>query len=315
MLTVHFRLDSTLQEAFATFREANAPFRALLVTVEDEVMRLHGKMLESSANMDNDLAKVRENITTEKLEAAFIIVKISEGEFALVSFCLDSLKPRVRMLYASGAGHLADVSGLNYILKEHAMRVEEITPSLFSRENSASRTELMTEKEKLYAAIEKMEIAPMQMTMPGVTMPITEEGVNLLKELCRGDLNALSFAVDTDKIVVDKVLEASEDLLSSFSLSEFVETVKVLLPEDHPRFVLLRFPSNETANIIMVYVSPSASKPRERMIYASSKSSFVLQAEQHGIIFLRRSEVGSVDELQEVVADAFGMEQKEGSEE
>ncbi|EAN99934.1 G-actin binding protein, putative [Trypanosoma cruzi] len=313
MLTVHFRLDSTLQEAFATFREANAPFRALLVTVEDEVMRLHGKMLESSANMDNDLAKVRENITTEKLEAAFIIVKISEGEFALVSFCLDSLKPRVRMLYASGAGHLADVSGLNYILKEHAMRVEEITSSLFAKENSASRTELMTEKEKLYAAIEKMEIAPMQMAMPGVTMPITEEGVNLLKGLSRGDLNALSFAVDTDKIIVDKVLEASEDLLSS--LSEFVETVKVLLPEDHPRFVLLRFPSNETANIIMVYVSPSASKPRERMAYASSKSSFVLQAEQHGIIFLRRSEVGSVDELQEVVADTFGMEQKEGSEE
>ncbi|PWV00406.1 putative G-actin binding protein [Trypanosoma cruzi] len=313
MLTVHFRLDSTLQEAFATFREANAPFRALLVTVEDEVMRLHGKMLESSANMDNDLAKVRENITTEKLEAAFIIVKISEGEFALVSFCLDSLKPRVRMLYASGAGHLADVSGLNYILKEHAMRVEEITSSLFAKENSASRTELMTEKEKLYAAIEKMEIAPMQMAMPGVTMPITEEGVNLLKGLSRGDLNALSFAVDTDKIIVDKVLEASEDLLSS--LSEFVEAVKVLLPEDHPRFVLLRFPSNETANIIMVYVSPSASKPRERMAYASSKSSFVLQAEQHGINFLRRSEVGSVNELQEVVADTLGMEQKEGSEE
>ncbi|EKF39338.1 G-actin binding protein, putative,twinfilin, putative [Trypanosoma cruzi marinkellei] len=313
MLTVHFRMDSPLQEALATFREANAPLRALLVTVEEEVMRLHGKMLESSANMDHDLAKVRDTLTTEKLEAAFIIVKIIEGEFALVSFCLDSLKPRVRMLYASGAGHLADVSGLNFIAKEHAVRVEEITSSLFAKETSATRTELMTEKEKLYAAIEKMEIAPMQMTMPGVTMPITEEGVKLLKELSRGNLNAISFAVDTDKIIVDKVLEASVDLSSS--LSEIVEAVKGLLPEEHPRFVVLRCPSNETTKIIMVYVFTSASKPRERMTYASSKSSFVLQAEQHGINFLRRLEVGSVNELQEVVAEALDMEQKEGGEE
>ncbi|RNF11195.1 G-actin binding protein [Trypanosoma rangeli] len=313
MLSVKFQLDSALQEAFKSFREANTSLRALVVTLDDEVLRLHDKVDEATANMDDDLAKVRDIITAEKLEAAFIIVKLSEGEFAQVFLCSDSIKPRVKMLYASGAAHLSDASGLMHLVKEHVNNVGDITLSLFKKETSSDRMDLMTEKEKLYATIEKMEPAPMQVAMPGVAMPITEEGVKLLKELNRGALNALSFVVDAEKILVDKALEASED--SSSSLSSLLRAVKSLIPENHARFVVLRCSANETAKMLMVYISPPTCKPRVRMTYAASKSSFILQAEQHGVTFLRRLEVGSMSDLQDAVEDALNADLGDNSEE
>ncbi|RNF01894.1 G-actin binding protein [Trypanosoma conorhini] len=306
MLSVNFQRDSALQESFKSFCEANAPLRALVVTLDEEVMRLHGKVPASTANMEDDLAKVRDMIKADKLEAAFIIVKLSEGEFAQVCFCSDSVKPKVKMLYASGAAHLLDASGLTHLVKEHVDDVADITPSLFKKETSASRMELMTENEKFNAAIEKMEPAPVQVAMPGVTMPLTEEGVKLLQELNRGALNALSFVVDTEKITVDKTLEVSEN--SSLSLSAILKAVKGLLPEGQARFVVLRCPTNGTTKTVMVYVSPSTCKPRVRMTYAASKLSFISQAEQHGVTFSRRLELGNRNDLQEAVEDALSAE-------
>ncbi|KEG12349.1 putative G-actin binding protein, putative,twinfilin [Trypanosoma grayi] len=301
MLTVNFNLETPLQEAFKSFREGSAPIRALIVTVDNEVMRLHGKPIEATPNVSDDLVKVQQRLTADQTPAAFIVIKLQEGEFAQVSYCAEGIKPKVRMLYAAGAGHLAEASGLKNLRKEHAVRVQDIALPLLAKETANSRAELMTEKEKLRVVMDKMELAPAPVAMPGVTMPLDDESVQLLQKLRCGELAAVTFSVKAENIVAEKSLP-SKDGVSS--LSSVIDAVKGLVPADKPRFVVLRCPAGDAAKTVMVYICPSTAKPREKMLYSSSKSSFVEQAKHHGVVLARRLELDSADELKSAVEDA-----------
>lgn len=309
MLTINFELDFVLQKALKLFCEVNAPTRALIVRIENEVMRLHGPPLEATASIEDDLVKLRTVIATAGVAAAYIILKLDEGKFAQVTFCSDHVKPKEKMVYASGAGHLADGFGLGRVVREHVACVDEITLSLFAEETAESRAGLMTEKEKLRTAMDTMELAPMPVMMPGVALPLSESGREMLKKLVCGGVSAVVFAVEADKITVDNTLDALSE--ASSSVLSLTNAVRDLLPKDHPRFVVLCSPKDGAATtpgkrkVLMVYMCPAACKPREKMTYASSKSSFLLQAGQHRVKFVRRLELDDVDELGDAVADAF----------
>ncbi|ORC93621.1 putative G-actin binding protein, putative,twinfilin [Trypanosoma theileri] len=310
MLTVNFKLDSALEKTLKSFREEHAPTRAVVVTIKNEVMQLHGKPIEATTKLENDLSKVRDLITADKIEAAFIIVKLKEKEFAQVFFCQDGISPKVRMVYATGAGHLAEASGLPHTVKEHVGRVTDIVPSLFAKETESTREELMTEGEKLRKAIDKMEVAPNPVAMPGVVMPLTSEGMQELEKFARGEVCALTFTVESDKIVLDKKLAevkgTGSTTSSSSALSSLMEAVKALIPPNHPRFVVFRCPVDATTTkAMMVYICPSVCKARELMVYASSKASFLMQAKHHGVTFARRLELDSTDELKSAVEEAL----------
>ncbi|KAH9577514.1 Actin-depolymerizing factor homology domain [Trypanosoma melophagium] len=310
MLTVNFKVDSALENALKSFREEYALIRAVIVTIDDEVMHLHGNPVEATTNLEADLAKVREVITADKLEAAFIIVKLKKGEFAQVSFCVEGIKPKVRMVYATGAGHLSEASGLPHLAREHVGRVADLVPSLFAKETESTRADLMTEGEKIRLAIDKMEVAPNPVAMPGVDMPLTEAGALELEKFGRGEVFALTFTVEPDKILLDKKLDKVKEIESSTNastaLSFVIDAVKALIPADHPRFVVLRCPVDDnTTKAMMVYICPSTCKARELMVYASSKASFLLQAKNHGVKFARRMELDSTDELRSAIEDAL----------
>ncbi|CBH10529.1 G-actin binding protein, putative [Trypanosoma brucei gambiense DAL972] len=306
-LSVSFKIDSVLQEAFGKIAAEDSRLRALVITVEDETMRLRGAPLEATGNQSDDLVKLRDAITKDGLSAAFLIVKLAKGEFAQISFCSEDVKPKVRMMHSSGAMHLAEVSGLQKppfkLTKRNVERMDDICESLFKKESESSRAELMTEEEKLHAAVAKLEVAPPVAVMPGVTVPISEEGVLLLKRMANSEVNAVTFAIDKEKFVVEKSLEAGA-AVSALTAASLADDVVALLPEGQPRVVVMRCPTAE-AGVIIVNVCPPTCKPRERMTYSSCRASFVQQAQQHNVKCVRRMEVGEMDEFREAVVEAF----------
>ncbi|KAH8607359.1 putative Cofilin tropomyosin type actin binding protein [Trypanosoma vivax] len=301
-LGVNFDLDPVLQAAFKNFGEKSSNVRALIVTINDELAKLQGQPIESTANRNEDLIKVRDAIVSEELVAAFVFIRMKEGEFAQITFCSDNAKPKVRITYSSGAASLLESSGLQQAtrIKRHVTLADDICETLLIGGEQENREELMTEKEKMEAAFSKMELAPAVVALPGVSMPIAEEGVLALKKLVRGELRGLTFHIVEEKIKLDKTVET---VPSPPSLLSLTDAVAALIPSDQPRIAVLR-PSTASEEVIMVYSCPGSCKPRERMMYSTCKSSFVQQAQQHGVKFMRRVEVSGGEELRDVVLEA-----------
>lgn len=178
--------------------------------------------------------------------------------------------------------------------------IADIQPSLFVRHKTAEdREELMTDGERMKAAIAKMEVVPQPTTLPGVAIPLSKESIGALQLYRTGAVAAVSLKVTPDCICVDRVLDAFGGL----------SAVKTILPAQEPRFVLARYAregqSEPAGQLVMVYLCPSACKPREKMYYASGRAFFLSQLSDLGIKFVRRVETDSCDDFITDVVDAF----------
>nr|CCC90127.1 unnamed protein product [Trypanosoma congolense IL3000] len=215
-------------------------------------------------------------------------------------------QPKVRILYSSGVEHFASVCGLQNpprrLVRRMVERIEDICETLFLKETDSTRAELMTEEEKLVAAVQKLEVAPPVSVMPGVTVPLSEEGVLLLQRMCRGEVSCVTFSIEKETFTVDKSLEtAGGDAVPS--PSSLVDAAAALIPLEQPRVLLLRC-GGVAPEAIVVNICPASSKPRERMLYSSCRASFVQQVQHHGVKCVRRMEVSDMDEFKEAVLEA-----------
>lgn len=282
-LILTFPLADPLRAALDKMRDNLSTIRAVIVTVESEVLVLKGEPFEATLSLDADLAKVREFITKEALSCCFVLVKLDEKKFNQVMFVADGTKPKVKMQYASSAAHLRESSRFAIPTDIHIVAVDEINAALFGRDVAAERPEMMTEKEKLVEEISKMEVATQKpQGMPGVATPLDDAALTALQAFRQGDVQALSFTVHAKGISVDGTMKKED---------KHEEWVK-LIPEAQPRFVLIHWGAEAgegpAKDVVLVYICPAGCKPKDRMPYASTKASFVAQV-GHQEIKLRKS--------------------------
>lgn len=287
-LSVSFALADCLKDALHSMKH-DGKYRALLAVIDQESIKLV-KAFDQSESIGADLEVVRKAITDDKIEACFVVVRIAEKEFGQVLMVPDTVKPKIRMLYASSSAHLRNASGLPIGSDTHATKVDDLTPAIFNQTEEETRS-MMTEKEKIREKMDAMPLAPAPSAMAGVGCPLSEGAKKAGESFSTGDFRAATFTVGPAGIDIEKSFPKDA------STSDIIEGV----PADQPRYIVLSW----EGKTLLVYVCPPGTKPKERMPYASSKASFISQIGNVGVKFDRRIETDEVKNLEEAIAEAL----------
>lgn len=287
-LSVDFALGDGLKNALHEMKHDNK-YRALIAVIEQENIQLL-KTVDVTDSLTNDLESVRKVIDSEKVEACFVVVRLNDKEFGQVLLVPDTVKPKTRMLYASSSAHLRNSSGLPIGSDTHAIKVADLTPALFSRTEEETK-QMMTEKEKLKEKIDAMPVAPATTAMAGVGCPLTPEAIKAVEAFSADEAKAATFTVSQSNITVDK----------TFPKDATTEAIISGVPADQPRYILIK----SDGKVFLVYVCPGNLKPKERMLYAASKNSFIAEMGSRGIKFERRLEIDDINTIEQSIAESL----------
>jgi hypothetical protein len=293
-LSIDFGLTDELKTALDAVRAEPAKYRALVVVVDKETLTTGSPLMAASANLDADFAQIRQALAGK--EAAFVVLSL-DNKVTLVTFTPESLKPKMRMIYAASSSHLRQVGKI--VGDTHVPTIEEITPALFGHKEG-DRVELRTEKESAAAKIGEM-LAAEESTedkrahaMHGLNSTVSGDVAAAVTAVFKNENYAVVLNVaqgPSTTIILDKRIEskdAGRDLASC-------------VPADEPRFIYSQWEDRH----ILVYVVPAECKPRVRMAYAASKSSLVSQLRATGCTIDRSLEFSTTEHLEAQIAEAL----------
>lgn len=126
-----------------------------------------------------------------------------------------------------------------------------------------------------------------------LAMKITEDARSALASLSgkTGDAD--------EGVLVQLGIEIGSETLQLLSSSTGVAPGEFLsgIPGDRPSYAFYRYPG--TPETVFVYTCPGASKVKERMVYASTRSSVLHVAGEEGVDVTKRLEQGDVGEITE----------------
>lgn len=294
------RLDFVLKDPLPANLDdfvGNPSVGAVIVQLENEALVQVGNPLPSDPDVAVTLESVRSALTAASADAALVVLNApSNASPTIISYVGDATRPKQRLMYSSA------VTTVQEALRVHCStaqvtEIEEIAPTVVKhKETGAARLALMTESERHREEVNKMEVAPQSTSMPGVSVRLSKTAEDLLEKFAQGGLAGAVFKIEKEQVEVDA--EVASGGLSA---------VLAALSGAEPRFVFAQYtPEGESAEQpIMLYLCPSACKPREKMMYASSRAAFLAVANDKGIVPAKRVEAGDKDEIEEVVRDAF----------
>lgn len=305
-LKVEFALEQALRDALAAIKTAESQ-RSLVAIIKDETLKLQGAAVPLTPNLANDLAATRKLIADSGVEACFIFVRLEGRGFTQVSLVPETIKPAIKMVYASSASHLRSESHLAVAGETHISKLDELVASLFDIVAEEDKEQLMTEHEKTTKEVDKLiaedlkKGAPVRAPLAGVAMPFDEAADAATERFVEGKSEALIYTVGTKNILVEREFPAGA------SKADVIGA----LPEAEPRFVLFRWAADKD---VLVYLCPGACKPKLKMGYSSSKGSLVAQLAHKDIKLAKSCETDEAKEIETFVNDALTAEKLEDAE-
>jgi hypothetical protein len=303
MLQVNFRLTEALKDAAAAFKAAEDQ-RALFVVVEDETLTVASPVTTAAtANLGDDFAAIRAALAGFA-SGAFVVLRVPEKGITQISYTPETLKPKLRMLYAASSSHLRQEANMGIKGEAHVTSADEVTPAMYGHAES-DRTELQTEKEKAKVEVAAQLAAEQQaaavgpkrppMAMHGVSAPFAEDTTAAVKAFAAGESGPLLLTINAGKtstVELHKALPAGAD----------VGAIAAAVPEDTPIFALVKWAGEK---VVLVYVCPAGCKPKAKMVCAASKPSLRAQAEELGVKVDRNVELDTAEGLEAAVAEAL----------
>ncbi|KJE92756.1 hypothetical protein CAOG_03662 [Capsaspora owczarzaki ATCC 30864] len=243
-------------------------------------------------------------------QACYFFVKEEVGKWLLVTWIPEAkVKVKERMLYASSADGVKKAFGFDSVFEEmHATSKEDLSLKHYQDMRKAERDDLLSPAEKAQKEAHAMEeVARKEMAASqgagsrqlsladlmkssdtrietpsnakgiggyhAVQVPFSDPARERLELLVAGDenVNWLVLALSSDQKSI--VLESFAGVPAS--------GLSALVVKDEPRFYIYRLKSG--GDIAFLYVCPSSSQPRQRMVYSTSKASVTQTLNQVGI--------------------------------
>lgn len=297
MIHIDFSIDAEAKAALDK-SVSTTSIGAILITAEKEQLKLLAPPLNSSGNIDEDMKSVRKVLTEKGSTAAYIVLRTSPTQQAVLVYVSDAAPAKDRMIYSSGSHRIVGATPQAQKATVQVSSIAEIVPSLLSGLTQGQRDDLMTESERNKAAIARMELAPQPVALPGISIQMSSEADALLVDFAKGSIDAITFKIEKERLELDQ---------SAGRGSGGIEAIKDLLPEGQPRFVVMRYtpPKSTRHAFVMVYVCPPTCSPKVKIHYASSAAAFREHAAQRNIRFEHRVETDTRETLQEDVQSAF----------
>lgn len=230
--------------------------------------------------------------------------KTPEGQYAwmLITWTPDIASIRQKMIYASTKSTLKLEFGGSYLKEEyHATTPDEITFAGYKRNKivMAAPTPL-TQREEELNELRRTErktevgIETRHQTLGGITCPISEAALQAIHDLKRGSYNYLQFHIELEK----------EEIHITKADNIDVKKLSVQVPNDHARFHIFLFKHSYDGDwlesLVFIYSMPGYNcSVKERMMYSSSKTSFLDAIASLGLDITKRLEVDDAAELSE----------------
>ncbi|KAF8477432.1 hypothetical protein BDZ91DRAFT_709234 [Kalaharituber pfeilii] len=304
------------QELLDAFKElvSNPSQRGIIAGISSESL-VHKHTLPALGNFDSDLAQLDDILKDN--EPAYVILRRYEPSpsaqadcFVAVTYVPDAANVRQKMLFASTRNTLLRELGTDKF-KENifATMKTELTAEGFQRHDAhEAKPAPLTEEERLLKEVRDLEAEASRGTSArkshvssGISFPLSPEAEFALKTLSSATAhNLVQLYIDTEKETLE--LERCESV-NAPSLAQAIS-------DSSPRYSFFVFhhtyEDQESSPIVFIYTCPPSSKIKERMVYASSRSSIISVAENAGLIISKKLEAASPSEITlELLMDEF----------
>jgi twinfilin-like protein len=305
-----------LKQAFQELVSSPAQ-RGLLATISKETLVPSSTIASESTDFANDLHLLLPHLKDN--EALYIILRRYSNDndgFIAITYVPDSAPVRQKMLFASTRLTLVRELGIERFRETiFATTKAELSAEGFKKhdEHVKQAAPLTTEEEEL-GAVKKAEAEEGRgMSVKkahvgsGMQMQFTDAAIEALKDLAtEGGSNLVQLHIDT----------ASETISLSDTSTATPSTLSTSISPTSPRYSFFRYDSapssssslsSSTPPIIFIYTCPTASKIKERMVYASSRSWVLQVAEQQaGLKVEKKLETSEPSEITaETVREEF----------
>jgi len=206
-------------------------------------------------------------------------------EFVLFTYINDQAPVRSKMIYASSLSALKTKFGSGHIKRELSVSSpDELTAAGYRRQMEMDEVAApLTESEMLKNEIKLLEVSSSVTTrtemVPGLSFQLTKTAADHIRSFVAGKVDYVKFCIDTDKEIIDS---PQAKMLTANSIESEISA-------DAPNYHLFKFhykhASKSMEKCIFVYSIPSEAviPIKEKMLYASCKSSFVSGLGSFGI--------------------------------
>ncbi|KAK9461056.1 uncharacterized protein V1516DRAFT_674902 [Lipomyces oligophaga] len=289
-----------LLKAFNAFAEdENA--RTFTIKIDGESLQA-GDQLPVIADYISDMDNISSAISAK--EPLYIIHRGENNGFIFISYIPDNAPVRRKMLYASTRNTLTRELGSDKLtMSVFATEPEELSADgLRKFINHDKLSKPLSEEERALQSVKDIEAKEgfagtttrKTYTSGGLTFPLDEEVQAALAGLQSGADNTVILEIDTQKEVIILGLKAEH----------FADELSDVISDDSPRYTLFLFKheydSTEQEALVFIHTCPQGSKIKERMLYASCRSSIIAQAEEaSGIKIAKRIELTDGSEISE----------------
>lgn len=272
--------------------------RLFKVSIEKEQLVLSTeKEVKSDWKQDFDYVP---QLVEEKVPC-YLLYRLDNKEWLLLSYSPDNAPVRQKMLYASTKATLKKAfpcdSEFLATSKEDAtlagyeahLRSERAPPPLSMAERELA--EIKHSESKSSVGVDSK-----QATLCGLEMPISDEAIDGFFSLKEGRINYLQIGIDVSNEII---------VLHDKATLESGDELKKRIPEGEPRYHLFRFRhihENQIAHsTIFLYTIPTSACPvRVKMLYSSCKAPLIKDIEgKIEIALARKFEMDDLTELSE----------------
>ncbi|KAI9712514.1 MAG: Twinfilin-1 [Chrysothrix sp. TS-e1954] len=302
--------SQTLHEAFQYFL-SDSTKRALLVDIsappESLVPGASVPTKSSNATLKDDLVDVQSYLADDK--AQYLILRDqatrsqTQATCIAVTFVPDSAPVRQKMLFASTRLTLVRDLGIEHFASTlFVTSKDELSEEGWAKhEAHGSMSAPLTEEEKSLQSIREAEAKESTGTgtrkgghvSSGVNLPVDDIALQALRDLASSENGLVQLEIETASESVRLVQGAPVDSVSPDLLGK-------TLSDTSPRYTFYRYTSASTSTeaLLFIYTCPPGASIKERMLYASCRSSILsTTAQSAGLTITNKLEAGSPDEV------------------
>jgi len=214
------------------------------------------------------------------------------AKWALLCYVPDSCPPKERMLSASCVPHVRKECGLNVYKEVRVNDEEDVVPTLatiHTVKGAAEKGGPSSAAAEIQPTAENLAPRPIAGMSHGLSVAMSEGATAAVSALLSKQTQSLTLRIDKEKVVVEPAG----------------------LSESYPSFHVA-WAAGEVGEMKCFFMCPSGCKVKERMIFASSKSSVIDQLQSLGCSFEKCQECGEIAEVTDALAKKDTSLQKEG---
>lgn len=272
------------QELLTTFQKSDTDVIIVKISSDSTQLIQDTECPEISGDLASIFPQLNKYIESIQPQPVYILIGVDNQEYAFISFIPDVAHIRDKMLYASTKNTLIQELGGGKIKKDHLFSWSELDELTLKHFESAKPKLVkedgpLTEEEKVMKEMNSLQDLNLGSASYGKKLASMDNSSSQLLFKIDQDLES-AFGNVTSKDLITFRIELGSERIMLIKKSSDIQLASLIgalesgndSSSPSPLFALYGYLSDKLA---LIYTCPSASKVKDRMIYASNKQGLV----------------------------------------